>query len=155
MWRMNCGCSNPMTDYQKIEIKFRPIISYDNVKLSNTSDRTKELKCEIIQDLYDVIDNLECGIQPDLQEILEQLSIIEMGNGQSFGISKQVYSSIKNEGDDLLRRSNYLSEFETEEERQKALNNLGIDSVRHIVLTKDEYENIDYFDKDAIYFITQ
>jgi hypothetical protein len=76
-------------------------------------------------------------------------------NTGSFNITKQIYASKKEEGDDLLRKSKFLSEFETEEDRKKALQNLGIDAVKHIVLSREEYENLEYFDKNAIYFITQ
>lgn len=153
MWKLNCGC-NPPTEDKEIIINKKPKSSFNNIKLPNTQDKTSELKCEIIQDFLDIIDKLECGIQPDLQEILEELSIIDL-NMESFNISKKVYSfNSKDDEDVLLRKSKYFSEFETEEDRQKAVKNLGLDSVKHIVLSKDEYENIDYFDKNAIYFIT-
>lgn len=153
MWKMNCGC-NPPVENGSIVIKGKTPPSYKGIKLPNSTDKTEELRCEIIQDFLDVIDNLECGIQPDLQELLEELSILEIMNTGSFNITKQIYAS-KEEGDDLLRKSKYLSEFETEEDRRKALQNLGIDAVKHIVLSKEEYENMEYFDKNAIYFITQ
>ena len=155
MWRMNCGCNPPVENGSiVIEIEKRKP-SYRGIKLPNSTDKTEELKCEIIQDFLDVVDNLECGIQPDLQELLEELSILEIMNPGNFNVTKKIYASNKEEGDDILRKSKYFSEFNTEEDRRRALQNLGIDSVKHIVLSREEYENMEYFDKNAIYFITQ
>ena len=155
MWRMNCGC-NPPVENGSIVIKIeKREPSYRGIKLPNSTDKTEELKCEIIQDFLDVVDNLECGIQPDLQELLEELSILEIMNPGNFNVTKKIYASNKEEGDDILRKSKYFSDFNTEEDRRKALQNLGIDSVKHIVLSREEYENMEYFDKNAIYFITQ
>ena len=153
MWKLNCGCNPPIQNWE-ITIVENKKSNYKKIKLPNTSDKTQDLKCEIIQDFLDIIDKLECGIQPDLQEILEELSILEMNNG-SFNISKKIYSTYEDEGDNLLRKNKYLSEFETEEDRKRALQNLGIDTVKHIILDRSDFENLSDYDQNAIYFITE
>lgn len=156
MWKLNCGCGNAPTPFE-FQIYSDPIfISNINFILPNTTDRTNCLMEKIIQDYFDIINKLECGIQPDLENILEEISLIEMKNNWNFSVTKKVYSSNDNdEEEDYLRRSQYLSEFETEEEKNQAIKNLGLDGTKHIILSKLEYENLTEYEKDAIYFVTE
>lgn len=97
MWNMNCGCNPPEIDNGSVA-KINEQRSY-NIILPNTFDKTKNLKCEVIQDFLDVIDNLECGIQPDLQEILEELSLLDSTLEENISITKKKY---KNNQDNIL-----------------------------------------------------
>ena len=40
-----------------------------------------DLKKKIICDFYDIINKLECGIQPDLEFLLQEISLIYIYNG--------------------------------------------------------------------------
>jgi hypothetical protein len=77
-----------------------------------------------------------------------------MKNNWNFSVAKEVYSSHPEE-DDLLRRSKYLSEFETQEEKDRVLDNLGIDGIKHVILSQRELDSLDKFDDNSIYFVTK
>jgi hypothetical protein len=47
MWKMNCGC-NPPVENGSIVIKEKTPPSYKGIKLPNSTDKTEELRCEII-----------------------------------------------------------------------------------------------------------
>lgn len=158
MWKMNCGC-NPISQ-EPFEFNITEVKGYifnSKVKLPNTTDHSDCLKERIIQDYFSIISQLECGIKPDIETLLEEISLIDMKNNFNFNnIEKRIYSNIPiEEEDDFLRKSKYLSEYDTQEEKDKVLDNLGIDSVRHFVLSKREYDQLDELEKDAIYLITQ
>lgn len=155
MWKLNCGCGNVSVPFE-FQIYTDPIfVSNINFILPNTTDRSDCLMEKIIQDYFEIINKLECGIQPDLENILEEMSLIEMKNNWNFSVTKKVYSSSDDEEEDYLKRSQYLSEFETEEEKNQAIKNLGLDGTKHIILSKLEYENLTEYEKDAIYFVTE
>lgn len=153
---MNCGCGDPPAPFE-FQIYDKPIIvSGLDFSLPNTSDREQCLKEKIIQDYFDIINKLECGIQPELENILEEISLIEMKNNWNFSVAKKVFSSDDDDEEDYLRRSQYLSEFETEEEKEEAVKNLGLDGTKHIILSKVEFDNLEgKYVKDAIYFVTE
>ena len=69
-----CGC-NPIPE----QFEF-PIID-DNIKkykfdFGTNSQDLCQLKYKIICDFQDVIKSLECGIQPDLELLLQEISLI-------------------------------------------------------------------------------
>jgi len=68
-----------------------------------------------------------------------------MKKGQ-INIVKKVFSTFVHDEEDYLKKSNYLSEFKTEEEKTRVLNNLGIDKVKHIILDRSDFENIPKYD---------
>ena len=79
MWKLNCGCNPPSYDY--IEFNIPDIKKPDNsspVLLQNKFDHTGELKNKIVCDYFNIIDKLECGIQPELADLLEEISLIEI-----------------------------------------------------------------------------
>jgi len=78
-----------------------------------------------------------------------------MNSNWNFTVSKRVFSTDNEEEEDYLRRGKYFSEFKTEEEKDRAIKNLGIDNVKHIILSKMEFDNLNEYVKDAIYFVTQ
>jgi hypothetical protein len=78
-----------------------------------------------------------------------------MDSNWNFAVSKKVFSSDDEEDEDYLRRGKYLSEFESEEEKDKAIKNLGLDGIKHIILSKPEFDNLDGYIKDTIYFVTE
>jgi len=78
-----------------------------------------------------------------------------MNSNWNFAVSKKVFSSDDDEDEDYLRRGKHLSEFESEEEKDKVIKNLGLDKVKHIIVSKAEFDNLDEYVKDAIYFVTQ
>ena len=152
---MNCGCGD-IPDPFEFKIYDKPIVvSNINFLLPNTTDRNRCLKEKIIQDYFDIINKLECGIQPELENILEEISVIEMNSNWNFSVSKKVFSTEEEEEEDYLKRGKYFSEFETEEEKDRAAKNLGIDRVKHIIVSKAEFDNLNEYVKDAIYFVTQ
>lgn len=155
MWRLNCGCGDAPVPFE-FPICDKPIIiSNIDFVLPNSKDKSKCLMEKIIQDYFDIINKLECGIQPDLENILEEISLIEMKNNWNFSVAKKVYSSDDEDEEDYLKRSQYLSEFETEEEKEQAVKNLGLDGTKHIILSKLEFDNLNEYVKDAIYFVTE
>jgi hypothetical protein len=79
-----------------------------------------------------------------------------MKKNWNFSVAKKVFTSDDDDDEeDYLRRSKYLSEFESEEEKDEAVKNLGLDGTKHIILSKLEFENLGgQYIKDAIYFVT-
>lgn len=163
MWSMNCGC-NPVSN-ERFEFDISSSNNglpfyYSNLSAilpyGNDSD-IDNLKCKTKQDYYDILKQLECGIQPDLEFLLEEISIIDMNNNCSFNIIKRIYSSDPDYDEDYLRRSKYLSEFQSESEKNRVLENLGVldKLTEHIILNKEEYENLDTYKDDAIYFVIE
>lgn len=145
--RTDCGC---------IEIKHEPLefeitgpvpnlTKYPFV-LPNTSEEDWcRLKNKIIFDFQDVVKKLECGIQPDIELLLEEISILYMNSNCGFGVTKKMYASDPEE-DYFLRHSNLLSEFNTQEEKDQVLRNLGIyntlQELSETTITAEEVESI-------------
>ena len=152
---MSCGCNAIQHDPIEFKIDSTPL-KYMNIGviLPNETEDDCCLMNKIIQEFFDIINKLECGIQPDIENILEEISLLDMKNNWNFSVAKEVYSSHPEE-DDLLRRSKYLSEFETQEEKDRVLDNLGIDGVKHVILSQRELDSLDKFDDNSIYFVTK
>ncbi len=145
--RTDCGC---------IEIKHEPLefeitgpvpnLTKCPFILPNTSEEDWcRLKSKIIFDFQDIVKKLECGIQPDIELLLEEISILYMNSNCGFGVTKKMYASDPEE-DYFLRHSNLLSEFNTQEEKDQVLRNLGIyDTLQEIsetTITAEEVESI-------------
>lgn len=76
-----CGC-NPIPEPFEFEITdsnnlktFKSPLSKELFPLVND---LRELKDKIICEYSQIIDNLECGIRPDLEFLLEQISLVEI-----------------------------------------------------------------------------
>lgn len=156
MWKLNCGCGPVQEPFEFIiESTSTLYTNINNVILPNETNRDNCLIEKIIYDFFNVIDKLECGIQPDLENILQEISLIDMKNNWNFGITKEVYNSSPDD-EEYLRKDNYLSEFSSEEGRQRVLDNLNlnIDKVKHVMLSKREFDALTEHEENTIYFVT-
>lgn len=74
----NCGCLQIDNTYKETEIA--PTIK-TNIKLTipnNHVGEIQELKDKVICEFFKIIKQLECGIQPDLEFLLEEISLIDI-----------------------------------------------------------------------------
>lgn len=101
-----------------------------------------------------------------------------MNNFQQHYINRKVYDQNicipTREGILNLIKQNYLSEFSTDEEKQKVLDNLGItqeinrlielinnsqggnyDGIKHVILRQREYDALTSYDSNTLYFVTK
>lgn len=152
---MNCGCGEVSNEHFEFNIITKPInYTIIDFELPNKTDRTEcEIK-KIIQDYLEIIDKLECGIQPDLENILEEISQIDIKYSESFSIAKKVFST--NDGSDetdYLRVKKQLSEYEKEIDKKKVLDNLGLDGINHILISRLEYDNLNEYLENTVYLI--
>lgn len=80
--KFGCGCSQ--ITYEPFEFKIsdcKPQTCSNCKLLPNTIDSNlNELKNKIICDFQNVVKQLECGIQPDIELILEEISLIYINN---------------------------------------------------------------------------
>lgn len=129
--RTDCGC---------IEIKHEPLefeitgpvpnLTRYSIVLPNTSEEDWcRLKNKIIFDFQDVVKKLECGIQPDIELLLEEISLMYMKCNCNFNITKQVFTTNPEEEPQYLTKQNLLTEFETEEEKNQVLANIGVTNI--------------------------
>lgn len=72
----------------------------------------------------------------------------------NFSVTKKGFSSEKEESE-FLKRSKYLSEFDTQEEKDTAIRNLGLDGIKHVILSKEEFDQLGEYDMKTIYFVTE
>ena len=155
MWNLNCGCSDISTEHIEFNIINNPINSMTiDFELPKGTDNIDCLREKIIQDFYKIVDNLECGIQLDLEEILENISSIDIKLSRNFGVAKKIYSN--NDGtdeDDYLRKNNQLSEFEKSNEKYRAIKNLGLDGINHVIISRLEYDNLNEYLQNTLYFV--
>ena len=139
-----CGCREVSQTPIEFKIQERPQVHIDTGPLlpnTNELDWCK-LQTKIICDFQKLIKQLECGIQPDIEIILEQISLIFM-NSCGYNVAKKMYAT-DSEEDYFLKHNNFLSEFKTQEEKDQVLLNLGIYDKFKEMLTKDELnENLD------------
>lgn len=135
----NCGCRE--ISHEPLEFKLQDCCHpqvYTNCGplLPNENDIDLcKLQNKVICEFKDVIKQLECGIQPDIETILEDISLIFM-NSCGYNIAKKMYSTDIEE-DYFLRHNNFLSEFETQEEKDQVLLNLGIYDKINSMVTED------------------
>ncbi len=75
-----CGCWKP-TPYDEYEIPkvVIPINKYPGLvlPLSEKEPCLGELKDKIINEYLKILDQLECGIQPNLDFLLDEISVVE------------------------------------------------------------------------------
>ena len=135
----NCGCRE--ISHEPIEFKIdecHPQVYASCGPLlpnSNEIDWCK-LQSKVICGFQKVIKQLECGIQPDIEIILEEISLIFM-NTCGYNVAKKMYSTDIEE-DYFLRHNHFLSEFETQEEKDQVLLNLGIYDKINNMVTEDK-----------------
>lgn len=75
----------------------------------------------------------------------------------NFSVTKKGFSSVEEgkEESEFLKKSRYLEEFESEEEKDEAVKNLGLDRIKHIFLSKEEFDQLTEYDRNSIYFVTE
>lgn len=74
-----CCCSNPY-DNKVIESPIEEIPE-SKIYLGNYCvevNNLKELKLKIIQDFLNIVNKLECGTQPDLEFLLQEISLVDI-----------------------------------------------------------------------------
>lgn len=138
-----CGCSKVTNEQFEFKIRDcdKPQIYSNCQLLPNTNDQDlDDLINKIICDFQKVIKQLECGIQPDIELILEEISLIYMNNCK-YNVTKKMLATDPEE-DNFLRHLNYLSEFSTQEEKDQVLLNLGIYDKVNALVTRDEVHAI-------------
>lgn len=134
MMTFGCGCREISRTPIEFKIESCPQVHINcGPLLPNTNDEDfDKLRNKIICDFKKVIKQLECGIQPDIEIILEEISLLFM-NGCGYNVAKKMYSTDIEE-DYFLRHNNFLSEFNTQEEKDQVLLNLGIyDKINNMV----------------------
>ena len=83
MWvsevKSNCGCWKP-TPYEEYELPkvVYPILPKLELPLSEEEPCLGELKDKIINEYKDILDSLECGIQPPLEFLLDEITFVEV-----------------------------------------------------------------------------
>lgn len=139
----NCGCRE--ISHEPIEFKIdecHPQVYASCGPLlpnSNEIDWCK-LQSKVICGFEKVVKQLQCGIQPDIEIILEEISLIFM-NTCGYNVAKKMYSTDIEE-DYFLRHNHFLSEFETQEEKDQVLLNLGIYDKVNALLTRDDVQEM-------------
>lgn len=74
----NCGCIELDFRLKEFEI-LDPIIKQLNVHLDISDvSNLQELKEKVICEYFKIINQLECGTQPDLEFLLEEISLIDI-----------------------------------------------------------------------------
>lgn len=146
MFPLNSGCGClPIQDnrfeYEIQEVYTSPIIPSCSLKFGDCS--YEEIQEEIICDFLEILNQLECGIRPDLNKV--NLNIMKI---ESMNIAGNRCNG------EFLKRRNYLSEFETEKEKRSAVENLGLFDTE--LLTENNYNVLEKDNKlkeNTIYFI--
>lgn len=83
MWKVSndCGCNNVSTRPFEFQISENSLINhkqYPDLIQIPYEDRLCELKEKAICNYTDILDQLDCGIQPDLEFLLEEISLIDI-----------------------------------------------------------------------------
>lgn len=76
---MGCGCRKYIEEMCSQEFEI-PDIKYESepqILLPVLKEDYNDLKCQIINEYLDILKQLECGQHPDLEIILEEMSLIE------------------------------------------------------------------------------
>ena len=83
----NCGCipiqekfEFPIVDLDTSTIINKSLSLIDDYKPSCANDSLCELKKKIISDFHGILKQLECGIQPDLEFLLQEISLAYISN---------------------------------------------------------------------------
>ena len=137
-----CGCREISRTPIEFKIESCPQVHINcGPLLPNTNDKDFDtLQRKIVCDFKKVIKQLECGIQPDIEIILEEISLLFM-NDCGYNVAKKMYST-DIEDDYFLRHDNFLSEFDTQEEKNQVLLNLGIYDKLQNMISKQEVNTI-------------
>lgn len=137
-----CGCREISRTPIEFEIQDCPQVHINcGPLLPNTNDNDWDnLQKKIICDFQKVVKQLECGIQPDIEIILEEISLIFM-NSCGYNVAKKMYATDLEE-DYFLRHNNFLSEFESQEEKDQVLINLGIYDKVNALVTREEVNDM-------------
>lgn len=73
-----CGC-NPIPEQFEFKIQNREDLkSQISFELFSQENNLQELKSKIVTEYLKIIDNLECGIHPNLEFLLEEISLVEI-----------------------------------------------------------------------------
>ena len=77
---MSCGCNPVPIPFEfpisnSISSNVGSDVIFGDIELSNQGTIC-ELKRKIICDFYDILKKLQCGIQPDLEFLLEEISVV-------------------------------------------------------------------------------
>ena len=145
MMTFGCGCREISRTPIEFKIESCPQVHVNcGPLLPNTNDEDfDKLQNKIICDFKKVIKQLECGIQPDIEIILEEISLLFM-NGCGYNVAKKMYSTDL-EDDYFLRHDNFLSEFDTQEEKNQVLLNLLIYLYSYLQLLYIYHKILIYF----------
>ena len=91
MYYTNCGCREIPHEPFEFKIETLPTKIIPSVILPNdTEEDWCRLRTKIICDFHDIIRQLECGIQPDVELLLEEISLMYINSNCSFSVTKQV-----------------------------------------------------------------
>ena len=88
MWKINnCGCNTPKIIPIEYSIPENYNINYYQIpEVKTYTSNIEELKDKIICEYLGIINNLECGIQPDLEFLLEEISLVEINDNGTYTI---------------------------------------------------------------------
>ena len=80
MWTLNCGCNPPYVGPVVFDIPDDDhAINNSKVKLPIDCNSLEGcLKQKIIKEFLDVVNKLECGIQIDLKNIIQNISLLDV-----------------------------------------------------------------------------
>lgn len=81
MWTLNCGCNAPIPEQIIFDIPDDKIqiINSSKIIIPNIDDsKIWCLKEKVIKDYLDILNKLECGIQPNIENILQEISLIDI-----------------------------------------------------------------------------
>lgn len=74
----NCGCIELNSRYQEFPIP-DSIVIYPKLNIPKINlNELQSLKDKIICEYYEILRQLECGIQPDIENLLEEISLIDI-----------------------------------------------------------------------------
>ena len=74
---MGCGCKKFINVYLESEITARVLDRKPQILLPTIKSDYDDLKCQIINEFLQILQQLECGKHPDIEIILEEISLIE------------------------------------------------------------------------------
>ena len=74
------GCCWKPDPYEELELPrvITPIMPGVKLPLSDEDPCIGELKDKVIDEYYKILDSLECGVLPDLDFILDEISFLEV-----------------------------------------------------------------------------
>lgn len=145
---IKCGC-NPVPTPIEFELPLLPSQRKCKISLKKRELDLEALEKEVICDYNKILKNLRCGIQPDLFEIKNKISMIDLEINY-----KNIMMIQSNGHGTYLKYKNFLSEFDSEEEKDLAVKNLGLNDTE--IITERNYKAIEdakTYKTDTIYFV--